>query len=201
MRAFYQRIGINEDDVKSVRYRGNGCPGPTRIETKDGQVFEETYLDFWGTEASMWHLPWRCKICADGTGEGADIAAADTWPGGSPTTEMLTNDPGSNGIIVRTQNGKDLVERAIAADYLVNEGPATIEDLNDWQPHQVNKKMAAESRYEGCRRSGHRGLRVEGMQTEALRKQLDADVDEQQVRGTMERIAIGKHRDDFGMQE
>ena len=198
--AFLERLGIAPADVAAFSYRGNGCPGPTRITLKSGEVVEKTYLDFWGSDSSMWHLPWRCKVCPDGTGEAADIAAADTWPDGSPTEEMLASDPGTNAILVRTKAGAELVRDAVAAGYLVLDGPATIADLDLWQPHHVRKKITSGARFEGMRMAGQLGIETIGLRTEALRARMDTQSDRQQVDGTRARIAIGKHRDDFGQE-
>jgi hypothetical protein len=34
-------------DVSLFRFRGHGCPGPTRIEAHYGRAFEQTYDDTW----------------------------------------------------------------------------------------------------------------------------------------------------------
>ncbi len=198
MDAFLARHGIDPDEVVAVSYRGDGCPGPTRFVLKSGETIEKTYLEFWGTDASQWHLPWRCKICPDGTGEAADIAAADTWPGGSPAPEALDDDPGSNAVLVRTQAGAELLRGAVDAGYLVLEGSATPRDLDHWQPHQVRKKIASGARFDGLRRAGQLGIETIGLRTEKLRARMDAETDRRQLQGTQARIAIGKHRDDFG---
>ena len=40
-------LGIRPGELSSFRYRGNGCPGPTRLETQDGRSFEMTNQDRW----------------------------------------------------------------------------------------------------------------------------------------------------------
>ena len=101
---------MRPDELSLFRYRGNGCPGPTRLETKDGRSFELTYQEMWEDEAT-WRIQPRCKICPDAIGESADLAASDVWPGGGPTGE----DAGFNGIIVRTRRGLELYRAALAA--------------------------------------------------------------------------------------
>jgi coenzyme F420 hydrogenase subunit beta len=100
-------LGVRPDEVTALSYRGNGCPGPTRLETRDGRAFELTYQQMWEDEAT-WRIQPRCKICPDATGESSDIAASDVWPGGAPTGE----DAGFNGIIVRSARGLELYEAA-----------------------------------------------------------------------------------------
>lgn len=197
MNKFLVRIGIAPDDVAAVSYRGHGCPGPTRIELKNGDVIEKTYLEFWGTDSSKWHLPWRCKVCPDGTGEAADIAAADTWPGGAPTEEMMRSDPGTNVVIARTQAGMELVDDAVESGYLVRDGGATITQLNHWQGHHVRKKIASEARYEGMRNEGQLGIETVDLRNTLLRKRMAPETDLRQVNGAQARIRAGKHRDDY----
>jgi coenzyme F420 hydrogenase subunit beta len=143
-------LNVRPEELSLFRYRGNGNPGPTRLETKDGRSFELTYQQMWEDEAT-WQIQPRCKICPDAIGESADLAASDVWPGGGPTGE----DAGFNGIIVRTQRGLELYEAALAAGAIVVE-PRTVDfrDFDDFQPHQVRKKRAVWARMAGMRAAG-----------------------------------------------
>lgn len=114
-------VGVERDEVASFRYRGNGNPGPTRVETSDGRSFELTYQEMWEDEAT-WQIQTRCKICHDATGEGADIAASDA----------CGEDEGFNGIIVRTTRGLELYRDAVAAGAIVIDAqPIVFRDLQD----------------------------------------------------------------------
>ena len=145
------QFGVEREEVTSFRYRGNGNPGPTRVETSDGRSFELTYQEMWEDEAT-WQIQTRCKICPDATGEGADIAASDVWPGGGPTGE----DEGFNGIIVRTTRGLELYRDAVAAGAIVIDAqPIDFRDFDVFQPHQVRKKRAIWARFAGMRSAGH----------------------------------------------
>jgi coenzyme F420 hydrogenase subunit beta len=155
-----QDFGITEDELHLFRYRGFGCPGPTRAETKDGRAFEITYQEMWEDE-SKWMIQPRCKICADPIGEAADLVATDVWPGGGPTGE----DEGYNGIIARTARGVELFEAAEAAGAIVVERDIGFRDLDVVQPHQVRKRRAIWARYAGMKAAGKptpdtQGLRV-----------------------------------------
>ena len=79
----------------------------------------------------------------------------------------------------------------------MHDGDATIDDLNNWQPHLVRKKIASEARYDGMRAEGHLGIRTDRLRTDRLRSRMDAADDAAQMTGTRQRISIGKHRDDF----
>lgn len=159
--AVLEALGVDEDEVTLFRYRGHGNPGPTRIETRDGRVFEKTYAEMWADEAG-WRIQSRCKLCPDAIGEAADIAAADIWPDANPTGE----DDGFNGIITRTPEGQALMQAAVAAGDLVlgeDHGPR---DYDHFQPHQLRKKQAMAARLRGLAAAGrpvyrHAGLRLD----------------------------------------
>jgi coenzyme F420 hydrogenase subunit beta len=142
--------GIRPDELSLFSYRGYGCPGPTRLTTKDGRSFELSYQEMWADEAT-WRIQPRCKICPDAIGESADLAASDVWPGGGPTGE----DEGFNGIIVRTARGLELYEAALAAGAIVVEPrDVSFRDFDAFQPHQVRKKRAVWARLAGMKAAG-----------------------------------------------
>jgi coenzyme F420 hydrogenase subunit beta len=143
-------FGLRPDELSLLRYRGNGCPGPTRLETRDGRSFELTYQDMWEDEAT-WRIQPRCKICPDAIGESADLAASDVWPGGGPAGE----DEGFNGIIVRTPRGLELYRAALEAGAIAVESrPVGFRDFDGFQPHQVRKKRAVWARLAGMKVAG-----------------------------------------------
>ena len=133
------------EQVRLFRYRGYGCPGPTRVETHNGRVFETTYNDFWGADESTWRLQFRCKICPDSIGEQADIAALDAWPGGSPTDE----DEGFNAVVARTPRGAALLAEAAAAGAVRVVRELNLTDLDGLQPHQERRRRAIAPRLAG----------------------------------------------------
>lgn len=155
-----RRFPVKEDELRLMRYRGHGCPGPTHFETKDGRSFDAAYNDAWA-DKRYWFLQFRCKVCMDPVGEQADVVAYDIWPGGSPTGE----DEGFNGITARTPRGKTLVEAAGRAGALTLEPAETFAMFADTQPHQTSKKMGILGRQLGLFLAGQiaprfRGLRV-----------------------------------------
>ena len=110
---FIESFKVKEDELSIFRYRGYGNPGRMYIKTKDGREYDREYNSFWGEE-STWRVPFRCKICPDAIGESADVAALDTWRGGSPKGE----DEGFNAAIVRTKKGLDLMNDAAKAGFI-----------------------------------------------------------------------------------
>lgn len=195
MHAFLAGLDLREEDLTALSYRGYGCPGPTRIETRDGRVIEKNYLDMWSEDAGAWSLPFRCKICPDGIGEAADIAAADTWPGGAPTWEGQADDPGTNAVIARTAAGVELLEAAAAAGHLVVERDIGPEDMSLYQPHQVAKKYAAWARHQGLRAAGEPAPETTGLRIAALAAEMGDDFVQGQKDGTIRRVNEGKTRE------
>jgi coenzyme F420 hydrogenase subunit beta len=194
LREFLGEQGIEFQKIHSLSYRGYGCPGPTRIEMTDGQVIEKNYLDMW-EDASSWSLPFRCKICPDGIGEGADIAAADTWPGGSPTWEGQKTDKGTNAVIVRTAAGQALIKAAAAEGFLVVEDEIGPDELSDFQPHQVAKKYASWARHLGLRTSGQLAPETERLRIRELAEERKITELLLEARGTRKRVMAGKTRE------
>ncbi len=191
MDAFLREQGIVPAKVTALRYRGRGCPGPTRIETESGAT-EMHYLDFWGEDESSWSLPFRCKVCPDGIGEAADLAAADTWPGGSPDRETSESDPGTNAIVARTVRGLELLEAAERDGALTIEQDVTPEEMTRYQPHQRNKKYAVWGRYQGMRAEGRIVPQTQRLRIQELAQELPEDFSASQCEGTRRRIREGK---------
>jgi coenzyme F420 hydrogenase subunit beta len=127
--------GLQAADVAQLRYRGLGCPGPTRVVSRDGRTFDLSYQQVWYGDFK-WTMQFRCKICPDATGELADIAAGDVWDGGKPRSE---SPDGDNAIIARTAKGAQLLADMEVAGK-VSLAPLGYRDLDRVQPHQVRRK-------------------------------------------------------------
>jgi len=190
--GFLSRAGMPRNTLSSLRYRGHGCPGPVEITNQQGTTIQRSYNDFWGETEDSWSIPFRCKICTDGIGEGADIAAADTWPNCQVDAATEHLDPGSNALIVRTSRGKELLSRAIEHGFVERGEDLTLEDLNNFQLHQVVKKQAAQARIEGLKAAGGIGIRGGGTRQQAASEQCSAEFYKQQKAGTMQRFLSGE---------
>jgi coenzyme F420 hydrogenase subunit beta len=118
--------GLAPDQVAVFRFRGEGWPGPTHIESQDGRVFDLTYDQAWFSRGVPWKydMQFRCKICPDAIGELADIVCPDAWimRDGKPIHEEA---PGANLLIARTERGEALVAEAAAASPSTNSRPCT----------------------------------------------------------------------------
>ena len=112
-----RRMGVDDPArVSSVRYRGLGWPGMARVEASSesgaSQRSEMTYADSWGGILQK-HRQWRCYVCADHTGEFADIAVGDPW-----YREIPPDEPGRSLVLARTERGRRFLAEARAAGYL-----------------------------------------------------------------------------------
>jgi coenzyme F420 hydrogenase subunit beta len=188
---FYERMGVDPEEVIGLRYRGHGCPGPTRITTKD-KVIDAHYLDFWGDDESMWDMPFRCKVCPDGIGEAADIAAADSWILGSPNRIDSETDLGTNSVVARTSVGAHLLAEADIAGALTIEHDIMPDHMSIYQQHQMHKKYAVGPRYEGLKAAGQLHVRTERLRVEELAQEVPRHEYERQRLGTIERVKVGK---------
>ena len=188
---FFRRVGIDPKQVSGLRYRGRGCPGPTRVDTPEGSQ-EYHYIDYWGEDETTWSLPFRCKICPDGIGEAADLAAADTWVGGGPNRIDSVDDPGTNAIIARTRAGEELLAAAEADGALVIDYDIMPDRMSLFQPHQVNKKYAAWPRHQGLRDAGRLAPQTARLRIEQLAADLPEASNRYQRDGTRQRVDNGK---------
>lgn len=192
MHDFLAREGVDAKQITDFRYRGFGCPGRTRLVTSSGEVREYRYTTFWGTDESQWLLPFRCKVCPDGIGEAADIAAADDWPGGSPDPATEDRDAGTNAVLVRTPRGRRLVDGAVDAGYLTICNDVDPRYLDSVQPHQVKKKYNVRARWDALASAGHLVPRSRGLRLEMLSRELSREHYERQRHGTLRRLAEGQ---------
>lgn len=192
---FLAQAGVPRDDLARIRYRGHGCPGPVEIENTQGDVFFRSYNDFWGEGETNWSIPFRCKICPGGIGEGADIAAADSWPDCQVDAATEKDDPGSNAVVVRSSRGDALLTAAVAAGFIESGEEITSRDMDLFQPHQVVKKQAGMARIEGLVEEGGLGIRCKGQRLEQIADTMDDAFLKQQRDGTQRRFRAGDGRE------
>jgi coenzyme F420 hydrogenase subunit beta len=113
-----RRMGIDDPaSVVSLRYRGNGWPGKaTAVFRRNGrqEVRQLSYEESWGLLTH--YKQWRCSVCADHTGEFADIAVGDPWYRPIPPDE-----PGRSLVLVRTERGRRMLHDAMTAGFVMLE--------------------------------------------------------------------------------
>ena len=144
------QLGVSDPTrLESVHYRGDGWPGQARARLVDdppGRRRELSYERSWG-DILQKHRQWRCYLCADHTGEFADVAVGDPWY--RPTGD----DPGRSLVLARTERGVRLVEAAIAAGALVLT-PVAAEILPASQPNLLRARGAVWGRLATLRLAG-----------------------------------------------
>ncbi len=113
-----KRMGVDDPTkVTSLRYRGHGWPGEAVAQYGcDGSLRQSrlSYEESWGLLTRF--RQWRCAVCADHSGEFADIAVGDPW-----YRPIADGDPGRSLVLVRTPRGREIVHPATGASYLVLE--------------------------------------------------------------------------------
>ncbi|MBX3177320.1 MAG: Coenzyme F420 hydrogenase/dehydrogenase, beta subunit C-terminal domain [Candidatus Hydrogenedentes bacterium] len=142
-----RRMGVEEpSSLVSLRYRGNGWPGKATavFRTKRAEESRDlTYQESWGDVLSK-HQQWRCKLCADHTGEFADIAVGDPW-----YRTIEEGEPGRSLILARTERGAMLVLAAAKAGFLeVHDADPGI--LPSSQPNLLRARGALWGRLLAC---------------------------------------------------
>lgn len=176
-----------EAELKSLRYRGNGWPGDMTAVWTDGagqQSAKTSYADGWGNILQT-HRQWRCMTCADHTGEVADLSVGDPWQ--TPSEE---GGHGKSLIVVRTERGRAMLQRAVAGGYL-KLAPRSPEVLFDAQPNLVATKGAVWGRRLMQRLSGRKAL---PMRQDSFQAWLDLSLraKAQSTLGTLKRIVKRK---------
>ncbi len=193
---FMDEQNLDADKLTSLRYRGLGCPGPTSLTFSDGTQKDLDYLDFWGDDESQWTMPFRCKICPDGIGEGADIAASDSWEAGSPNRIDSKTDKGANALIIRTDAGARLVEAAITAGALIIDRQVDADFMNWCQPHQTRKKRVGLARIKGLIDAGNLAPNLNNLRAEALDASLSDEEREAEYAGALRRAKARSSQND-----
>jgi len=149
--ALLRQKGLEAEGLESLRYRGNGWPGRMTAHMHDGRSASWSYAQSWGVELHR-HLQFRCKICADGTGEHADLVAADAWATKDGYPDFEERD-GISALIVRTRKGTELFESAVSSGAL-GTAPLSLDELAAMQPYQVDRKRTLIARLAALRRLG-----------------------------------------------
>lgn len=107
-------MGIDEpDEVEKFRYRGQGWPGNAVANIKGSdKEYSMTYAQAWGDILSR-HGQLRCRLCADSSGEFADISCGDPW-----YKDIEPDEPGLSLVMARTPRGAEFIKKCIDAGYL-----------------------------------------------------------------------------------
>jgi coenzyme F420 hydrogenase subunit beta len=154
-------LGVARGEALSdLWYRGRGWPGRFTAVRRDGSSVDASYDDSWGSALGP-SVQWRCKVCADGVGESADITAADFWSADEHGYPVFAEAAGQSALIARTERGYDIVLRAAEAG-VISVTPMDIDDLAAVQPLQTTRRGTLIGRLIGARLAGARVPRYRG---------------------------------------
>lgn len=126
-------MNIDPASVDNIRYRGEGWPGGFKVRLKSDA--NEPFIPY--TEA--WKLlekkrPFRCHLCPDGLGRLADISCGDAWH-----RYQNNGDQGLSIVLVRTERGRQLLERAARAGFVFLK-PSDPSQVLAAQPNLLRRK-------------------------------------------------------------
>ncbi|WP_082521223.1 Coenzyme F420 hydrogenase/dehydrogenase, beta subunit C-terminal domain [Rhodococcus sp. Leaf278] len=153
-------LDASSDQIKSLRYRGDGWPGTFKITLKTGEFRTMSYDESWGTHLGR-TVQWRCKLCVDGTGGHADIAVGDYWEVDSKGYPAFENADGRSVVIARTPRGEELLAEA-TRDGALSLSPLDLKLVAAVQPLQVDRKFTLAARLLGRTLAGKRTPRYSG---------------------------------------
>lgn len=159
--AILDRLGVDKHALAKFRYRGDGWPGRCTATLRDGSETSLSYDESWGDILSK-HVQFRCKICPDGSGGFADVVCGDAWHCGDDGRPLFDEADGRSLIITRTGRGEALVLRAMATGTLAAEAIG-VEEIENMQPSQANRKRLVLSRLAGMAASGRGVPRFQGL--------------------------------------
>lgn len=158
--SLVSELGVVPADATAVRYRGDGWPGFFSVTASDGSKATTTYQDSWGRVLGR-QLPWRCKLCPDGTGMHADISVGDYWEAGENGYPSFTERAGTSVVLARTARGAQLLRLARLRGVVVL-APADLKRASSAQPLQVERRKVLAGRLFGRLLVGRRVPRYKG---------------------------------------
>ena len=95
-------------------------------------------------------------------------------------------------MLARTKAGLELMESAARDGALVIERDVTARDMDDYQPHQVDKKHAVWARHLGLKTVGKLVPEVRRLRIEELARENGVPENLRQARGTRRRVREGR---------
>lgn len=132
-----EKLNVKPQEIIKFDFRGNGWPGKTIAETNE-ITQEMSYNDSWGKILGP-TIQQRCKICADGIGENADLVSADVWHSDENGYPLFDESDGEGLVLPRTNTGKALVSEMVAKN-IISMKPYDLDKLKDVQPTQFERK-------------------------------------------------------------
>lgn len=133
-----EHLGCQKENLKALRYRGDGWPGYTTAVDEMGRPYKTDYATAWGKILGR-DIMKVCRFCLDGIGETADIACGDAWYLTSDKKPDFSEADGRNVIFSRTERGQKILEEIVAARKIEVE-KANLDDLKYIQTYQLERR-------------------------------------------------------------
>ena len=177
-----RRFKVDPARVEYLRYRGYGWPGFFSTRTHEQAEASEHvgYEEAWAFLQKF--RPYSTHLFPDGSGEDADISCGDPW-----YRPVQPGEPGSSLIVVRTERGRALLNRAIASGAIVAHR-VTYAELERSQRNLTRKRGAIWGRLLAFRLLGVPAPRFTGYSLFANWRALPRNEKLASVFGTMRRI-------------
>jgi coenzyme F420 hydrogenase subunit beta len=142
-------MNVSKDDIKSIRYRGDGWPGTMSVQLKSGN---DSFVPY--HKAIFPHVLWfnamnRCLYCCDLTAELADVSVGDPWV----PEIMAKEEVGQSIFLVRTKDTHSLILRA-ASDACLKITPIPAEKVKESISMGETKKVDVQVRMSLRKRIG-----------------------------------------------
>ena len=187
--------GLTPEQIALFRWRGEGWPGMTHIESTDGRIFEIDYDTAWYDPTVPWtyDMQFRCKICPDAIGEAADVSCPDGWvmEDGKPIHREA---PGVNVVLPRTAAGRRLVAEAAAAGDIHLE-PFTLAELDLMHADHYQRKLENPGRQLGLLIAGVPRPRIRRYRLLATLLRAGLALTWREFLGTFRRLRRGANRE------
>lgn len=129
------KMNINKEEIKSIKYRGSGWPGSFSVTLRNGTQFSESHNVYYDDIFSSF-TPWRCTLCIDETSELADISFGDAW-----LPEIKQRDNKGTSIVISRSAIGDRILRLISEKGLVNLSLIDDNTISKSQGNSVRKKL------------------------------------------------------------
>ena len=187
--------GMRPKDVALFRWRGEGWPGDTVVESRDGLRASMTCAQTWYAPDVPWKydIQFRCKIRPDATGEHADVTAPDGWLMDG-ARRLVDDAPGVNIAITRTECGQQLVLDAATAGALVIE-PLSVDALDLMHADHKPRKHEYVARSLGLAVTGQARLKARGFRSWRNAWAAGLPVNLRAFFGTLRRALAGRNRE------
>lgn len=155
-----KQLGIQENEIKSVRYRGNGWPGKATVVSKKGVQKSMEYIESWNKILGR-DIRKMCKFCVNGVGMFADISCGDLWNLDENHKPIFSENEGQNIVFARSNAGQELLKRAQEKGYIYLENYTEMESLKYVQPNHFTMQTTMIGKIVGLKIGGGHSTTVQ----------------------------------------